>query len=136
MTQCVIDDGITHINIYSKGRTELGRLLSNFAHTPFKNEAIGSFQSIEGFWYWLSTGRKHDELRELYGSAAKEFGRKLDKVYVDDFIANVENAIRLKIEQNERVCKLLKQSTLPFEHYYWYGSIHNPKIQNPMTAVG
>lgn len=29
-----LEDGITHINVYSKGATELGRLLTNFAHTP------------------------------------------------------------------------------------------------------
>lgn len=30
-------DGIDHINVYSKGKTELGKLLSNFARTPFEN---------------------------------------------------------------------------------------------------
>jgi len=29
------EDGITHINIYSKGKTDLGRMLSNFAKLPF-----------------------------------------------------------------------------------------------------
>lgn len=30
------EDGRTHINIYSKGGTELGRLLSNFAQMKLK----------------------------------------------------------------------------------------------------
>jgi hypothetical protein len=28
------DDGKTHINVYSKGLTELGQFLSNFAEAP------------------------------------------------------------------------------------------------------
>jgi hypothetical protein len=48
------EDGVTHINVYSRGNTELGRLLSNFAHTPFSHPEFGEFASVEGFWYWLS----------------------------------------------------------------------------------
>ena len=29
-------DGIDHINIYSKGKTELGKYLSNFTYAPIK----------------------------------------------------------------------------------------------------
>lgn len=35
------NDGITHINLYSKSRTVLGRQLSNFAHSPFKHPKYG-----------------------------------------------------------------------------------------------
>ena len=49
------EDGITHINICSKGKTELGRLLSNFAHTPFWLQGAGRFESVEGYWFWLGT---------------------------------------------------------------------------------
>lgn len=40
-------DGIDHINIYSKGKTTLGRMLSNFACTPFTHPEDGKFASIE-----------------------------------------------------------------------------------------
>ena len=46
------NDGITHINVYSKGKTTLGRWLTNFAHTPI-DTIDGHFESIEGYWYWL-----------------------------------------------------------------------------------
>ena len=39
-------DGIEHINIYSKGKTELGRLLTNFAQTPFIHPEYGRFESV------------------------------------------------------------------------------------------
>ena len=32
------DDGITHINIYSQGKTQLGRFLSNFEPSPIETE--------------------------------------------------------------------------------------------------
>lgn len=41
------NDGIDHINIYSKGKTELGCLLSNFAFSPFtiNNDTFPSVES-------------------------------------------------------------------------------------------
>ena len=44
------EDGITHVNVYSRGLTTLGRWLSNFAHCPIETED-GPFASIEGYWY-------------------------------------------------------------------------------------
>lgn len=78
------EDGITHINVYSKGKTELGQLLSNFAYTPFVHSEYGKFNSIEAFWYYYFTGCKHDDLKLLYGYKAKEKGRK----YNNDRINN------------------------------------------------
>jgi len=43
-----MSDGVTHINIYSKGKTSLDRALSNFAHTPIET-VDGKFASIEGY---------------------------------------------------------------------------------------
>jgi len=46
-------DGVTHVNIYSKAKTELGRWLSNFAYAPIRITGHGRFASIEAYWYWL-----------------------------------------------------------------------------------
>ena len=46
-------DGIDHINIYSKGYTKLGRLLSNFTKSEFTHPIYGHFMSVEGFWYYI-----------------------------------------------------------------------------------
>lgn len=69
----ITDDGITHINVYSKGKTELGRLLSNFSHTPFYGNDI-LFNSVEGWWQWFTTGKEYDYLKYLYGFKAKKRG--------------------------------------------------------------
>lgn len=127
-------DGVDHINIYSKGRTELGRLLTNFAHTPFVHPVYGKFESMEGFYYYLKSGGrpaceinhtlKLERLRELHGFQAKEFGRKFDRVdmprrqwYQILFTGLVE-----KVRQNQNVLEMLRESELPFVHYYLYGA--------------
>lgn len=115
-------DGVKHINIYSKGKTVLGRLLSNFAETPFECED-GKFQSVEGYWYWLST--KDDYLKELSGYKAKEYGRLIDAVEWPEeeiFKEKIKKAIRSKIDSHPRIQELLKESKLPFKHYYVYAN--------------
>lgn len=122
-----LSDGIDHINIYSKGRTKLGLLLSNFSRTPFVHPGYGKFQSMEGFWYWLGTD-KNDIFRTLYGYEAKKEGMKHKKKPTNDFEDRIKIALRLKVEQNPEIKELLMLSTLPFKHYYYYGTIDNCKI--------
>ena len=121
------NDGADHINIYSKARTKLGQRLSNFDHSPFEHTKYGHFESVEGFWYWLATEKKHEILRNLYGIDAKKKGQEI----VDEFgeralfdaqdIEDILESIRCKLRQNQDILKMLVDSDLPFEHYYcWY----------------
>ena len=115
------EDGITHLNVYSQGKTELGRLLTNFALTPFKHPDYGRFASMEGFWYWLSTGQKHDRLRRAHGAIAKKIGRSLERVPCTNFKEEIEKAIRVKIKQTPEIIRLMRlQKPLPLKHYYVY----------------
>lgn len=118
------DDGVTHINVYSKGRTELGQLLSNFSETPFKHEKYGHFASMEGYWYYIKTGCCHDELRRLYGASAKGRGVKYDPVQMDeaDFKCLIFEGLTAKVRQNRYLRELLTKSELPLLHYFVYGS--------------
>ena len=54
-------DGINHINVYSRGKTEIGRFLSNMAHTPFEYQRFESqrfdLKNVESFW----KGKMKDE---------------------------------------------------------------------------
>lgn len=115
------NDGVDHLNVYSKGRTELGQLLTNFAFTPFKHPVHGHFASMEAFWYWLSTGMQHNQLRRLYGASAKMAGKRLPRVPHANFQQEIQDAIRYKIEQTPRILQLFKKSApLPLAHYYVY----------------
>ena len=124
-------DGIDHVNVYSKGKTGLGRLLTNFAHTPFTMEKYGTFQSVEGFWYWVSTGMKHDRLRELHGFTAKQTGKQYEKCFCEGFEDLIKEAIRCKLEQNSYILDELIHNTLPLTHYYFYGKSPDYKIVQP-----
>lgn len=125
-------DGIDHINIYSKGKTELGRFLSNFSYSRI-DTPYGPFDSVEGYWYYLLTPRysfKAERLKSLTGFKAKELGRELtqgvDWNYSEEFKTLIKNAISCKINTMIGMADLLSESDLPFTHYYEY----NGKVIN------
>ena len=43
------NDGVTHINVYSQGKTSIGRALSNFSPLGFNHPKHGHFESVEGY---------------------------------------------------------------------------------------
>lgn len=115
-------DGEDHINIYSKGETELGRWLSNFTYAPFIHPYDGEFKSVEGYWYYDLTG--DEKLTELYGYQAKKYGQSI--LEGDEWEVNktyIKLAIICKLTQNGKTGMLGKfiDSTLPFRHYYKFG---------------
>lgn len=120
-------DGVDHINIYSKGKTELGKWLSNFAYSPILIPQHADFKSIEGYWYWLSTGE--ESLRELTGHKAKIIGKRSPikfKMTDKEFNDYIRKALDIKLKSNQEKLKLFTDSTLPFKHYYVYG--HEDRI--------
>lgn len=116
------DDGITHINIYSQGKTKLGKMLSNFYDSDFIHPQYGKFKTVEGLWYWLRTGKTHIEFRGMSGFKCKEFGRtksgNSDFVINEKFKKDILIGIETKIQSNRELLNLFKSSKLPFEHYY------------------
>lgn len=119
------DEGITHLNVYSKSTSPLGRLLTNFARATI-NTPDGKFNSVEGYWYWLSipdgTPGK-DQLRRLYGYAAKKRGRELRACcaktrFEPEFEQKIRLAVRSKLTSaNPRIINL-PEGNLPLTHYY------------------
>lgn len=123
-------DGINHINIYSKGATKLGRFLTNMSNIPVKTQH-GVFESLEGYWYWLGTGMKHDVLRDANCFEAKKLGRSLEKVPNPDFTSYIKRSMRDKLEQYPRMLELFKKSTDVFTHYYFYGEADDRTVIFP-----
>jgi hypothetical protein len=119
-------DGVDHINIHSVGKTELGRLLSHFAHAPFTHPYFGPFYSMEGLWYWARSGFTEDRLRYLSGFRAKQVGRTLGYKWYAEFKQDIIAANYQKIIQHDRILELVLESELPFDHYYTFGpnSVH------------
>jgi len=115
------EDGITHINVYSKGATDLGRWLTNFAFSPFTHPVHGSFDSLEGYWYWLTSGMQYDKLRKLHGYQAKSQGKIYPRIENHNFIPQFKSGIRAKLIANpDRLCQII-DNPLPLAHYYVYG---------------
>lgn len=115
-------DGIQFVNIYSKGKTELGRMLSNFYHYEI-NTPDGKFQSVEGYWHWLGIidCPEKEILRTLYGYQAKKQGTELKKQLAGRFDENFEIKILTAIwHKVSQLKNLFTEPTmlLPFEHYY------------------
>lgn len=134
-------DGFDHINVGSKGKTVLGRDLSNFANLPIRIPHAGDFKSIEGYWYWL----KADLIRKLggninealwesmhtyYGYNAKKAGKALlasvdeklwDKFPTDVFRNSIKLALKIKLSTFKSLMYGLVEHTLPLEHYYVFG---------------
>jgi hypothetical protein len=116
------EDGINHINIYSQGKTELGRMLSNFYHYHIVT-SDGDFESVEGYWYWLGIEDQPEKevLRTLYGYNAKKIGNDLKSRYAtridNDFEKKILNAIWYKVKRNTHLFTP-DISNLPFTHYY------------------
>jgi predicted NAD-dependent protein-ADP-ribosyltransferase YbiA (DUF1768 family) len=112
-------DGITHINVYSKGKTELGRCLSNFFNSPFEYKGE-QFESVEGFWYYTITGK--EIFKYLSGWQAKSEGKNCLKINDEPSKDVLKEVYYSKLYSNDKIKNLLLNSILPFEHYYVYGN--------------
>ena len=124
-------EGYDHINIYSKSKLKLGRSLASSFHSVFIHPEYGMFRSIDGFYFWLLTGRLYPELKKLHGYKASEFGKKKHKAIKIDkkFKEEIQAAICYKIMQNQYIQELLIDSELPLTCYYYYGeAMHEPKV--------
>lgn len=114
-------DGETHINIYSKAQTPLGRGLSNWDICNIRI-SIGFFKTIEGLIFYL--GSFDEKFRGMTGFEAKVAGDKMDRdirLPEDVFRRFIIEAMYAKINKDADLRLLLKDSTLPFQHYYNYG---------------
>lgn len=123
-------DGKSHINIYSKGRTVLGRTLSNFSHNKFIHDELGSFSGMEGLYYYLKTGKKNESFRRLAGFAAKKLGQTLPRIEMEkeEFHRLLRLGCRCLYRDNPKIHEMIleqivenKSEVLPFEHYYLNG---------------
>lgn len=138
------DDGVTHINIYSGGQTELGRFLSNFTYWTQVTDH-GIFNSLEGYYHYLKLMRavqesdisgllradlicEIDRLKSMFGKQAQDYGRRLrqrlmnERIWINDhpnvfFYECFRNAVITKIESSHFKTEFY-ETTLPFTHYY------------------
>lgn len=117
-------DGVNHINIvHTKGKTELGRALSNLADIGFEHPVYGKFRTMEGYWYWVATGMNQHHLRGLDGYTSKYHGRNMERVPNPHFEQLICQGLTAKVTQNPALIRLIVETgeSLPLTHYYAYG---------------
>lgn len=112
------EDGISHINIYSMGKTKLGKFLSHFFPVPVTHPKYGKFPTIENFWQYVSRGAKAQELRTLPPHIAKSRARQFPKVPIDGFDEMITELNEQKLRKVPKALEDFINSTLPFDHYY------------------
>lgn len=140
MNKIILDpekDGITHINVYTKGKTPLGRKLTNISNIPFELEEYGSFSSAEGYWFWLRLNKTKEEFRTMDAFEAKKQGslmvqspfnivKPVDDYFKEDF----KKGIRAKLRQNKDILIELLKTDLPLTHYYVQGFVVKDKSEH------
>ena len=118
-------DGIDHINIYSKGKTPLGKFLSNWYEQPIYI-SIGKFRCIEGLIFFL--GSFDDKFRTYNGWTAKKKGDCGDRhirLPDDVFKRYIKEAMIAKLNQHLVMKRIFKENKLPLTHYYVYNGFQS-----------
>ena len=98
-------DGITHINVYSGSRTELGRMLSNFCREEIYTKD-GRFMSVEAYWFWLGISpdcKERECMRDLFGYQAKAKGTYLREAYPGEHIEDFQDRI-IRLPSSTSIC--------------------------------
>lgn len=112
----------THINIDSRAKTDMGKMLTHLYESKFVHPEFGPFQSMEGFWAYVRNNGSGNQFRTMHGMTARRASQKVKSRKIDFFYEIILEANFEKITQNtEGLADMLKESTLPFDHYYVFG---------------
>jgi hypothetical protein len=133
----VEDDGVKHINIYSKAKTSLGKQLTNMFHYNFRYDNI-DFISVEQAWHFYKfteTPELANQILQLTNSfdclkfaRANKTPESTKAVLSVGFKLIINDVIHTRIGADQDLKNLLRNSWLPFEHYYAYGDkIHDQR---------
>lgn len=114
-------DGVDHINISLTGKTKLGQMLSFGYQLPFVHPYFGPFNCMDGFWYYIKTAERPDQMRYVSAAKARALAHKLTPAQVNNFEEIIVAANWHKIVQNQELYNEFIKSELPFDYYYLYG---------------
>lgn len=116
-----VEDGVTHINVYTKGKTKIGRDCSNLQECNIEHPYLGRFRTLEGLWYYTKTGCQHEIFRVLNGHDARKRGKPMPRVDYPLFNKMFKLGIVVKLENNPELQKeLVASGDIELTHYYVY----------------
>ncbi len=125
-------DGVDHINIYSFGKTELGRMLAPETNGRFVHPIIGPFNCLTGFWAYVKSKSRKNTYRTKDARSCLNIVNKFNDAQpnVPNFKAIITSGIYYKVMSDETLKNMVKESTLPFEMYY----VKTREEINPVTG--
>ena len=117
------------LNVWSRSEEEIGRLMSNFAHTPFRLDDV-EYASVEGFYASLmfTADVRRRKVAGLWGIRAKHEIPKVKPAeirYRDEcyglgsskHIGLIKRAIRAKLEANPEIARAFVETrSRPIAH--------------------
>ena len=115
-------DGVTHINIYSKGANWLGKFLSHRTLCEL-NMSEGRFLCLAAYWYHLTCkedsrlNRVHDWETELLATQLSPLPKK-QQLPAAELQAKIKKALDQKLKWSEYWKEEFTESTLPFLYYH------------------
>lgn len=118
-----LEEGQTHINLYSKSVLEIGRKLTHMSPYGFMHPQYGYFKNMEAYWHWCATGKRYDILRKMTAFEAKSFRKTVSAVPYDSFEEDILTGERCRLLANPELFNLLinQLPLLPLAHYFNYG---------------
>ena len=113
------DNGVDHINLndFSDNDNELCKLLGFDNSSSFYHNTYGKFDTIKGFYKYVSTLEKDDRLRYLKGKPLSFLAKKLTPIKIDNLFELMVDALYQRIVQKSGI-DLIKANTLPYDIYY------------------
>ena len=112
------EDGISHVNVGSNAKTDLGKHLAMTVNLGFRHPFLGPFRTHEGFRRYVIHPNPTDNLRYTYGSKTNSHSAKDDRLNRQHYRRIVIDGYYLKIKQNPTLLDLFKTNELPFEEYF------------------
>lgn len=114
------EDGVSHINVYTRGKSKLGRDLSNFQECNIEHPYLGRFRTLEGLWYYMKTGFSDEMFRILNGFDCRKKGKAMDSQQYPLFTKMFKLGMVEKLAKSPSLQEDLIRNELPFVHYYNY----------------
>lgn len=110
------NDGITHINIYYTGKSDIGRHIAS-NNGGFNVNKLGRFQSINGFLLYIAH-YQDDKYRYMKESDAGKLVRMLNVGIDHNTRELLKDAYYSILNQNKSILNSFIESTAPFKCYF------------------
>lgn len=115
-----VSDGEDHINTHHHANTELGKALSMYGDYEFNHSKYGRFRTVHGLISWLADPNQPDEYRKMTAFMVQQNRQaRVNDQYIPDFHHLIVDATWQKVKAYPELYKVLAESTLPFDYYYY-----------------